>query len=73
MSENCYMTHKIQVEENTTRKYTIENYFACDTQIEFGRQLFDTAWWNNGKTERAIHWLPVPLAFNCMTREKRRR
>lgn len=43
MSKNCYMTHKIQVEENTTGKYTIVNYLACDTQIEFGRQLFDTA------------------------------
>ena len=41
------------------------NYLSCDTQVEFGSQFFGTTRRNDGKTKRAIHWLPVPLAFNC--------
>ena len=45
--------------------YIILNYLSCNTQVKFGCQLFDTTRGDDGKTERVIHWLPVPLAFYC--------
>lgn len=48
---------------NCTRKNI--SYLSCDTQVEFRSQFLDTARGNDGKTERPVHWLPVPLAFYC--------
>ena len=39
------------------------SYLACDTQVKFGDQFLDSARGNNGKTEGAIHRLPMPYAL----------
>ena len=40
-------------------------YLSSNTQVKFGSQVLNTTSRDDGKTEWAIHWLPVPLAFHC--------
>ena len=40
-------------------------YLSSNTQVKFGSQFLNTTSRDDGETEWAIHWLPVPLAFHC--------